>query len=253
MRETKGRVAIVTGAASGIGRATARAFAEAGMSLALSDVAVEAGQALAAELRASSARAEFFRADVSNPDDCKRLVQSTVEKFGALHAAFNNAGITDGPVPPGTADYPLDLWQRIIAVNLSGVFYCLRYQIPEMLKSGGGAIVNTSSIAGQIAFPGVPGYVASKHGVVGLTKVVAAEYGARGIRCNAVGPGFIETPMTNDVFGNAQVRNMLLAGVPSARIGTAEEIARAVLWLCSDAASYVNGAYIPVDGGYLAR
>lgn len=253
MQENKGRVAIVTGAASGIGRATARVFAEAGMSLALSDVAVDAGEALAAELRASGARAEFVRTDVSKPEDCERLVQFAVEKFGALHVAFNNAGITDGPLPPGTADYPLDLWQRIIAVNLSGVFYCLRYQIPAMLKSGGGAIINTSSIAGQIAFPGVPGYVASKHGVVGLTKVVAAEYGARGIRCNAVGPGFIETPMTSDVFGNDQVRSMLLAGVPSGRIGTAEEIARAVLWLSSDAASYVNGAYIPVDGGYLAR
>lgn len=253
MPELKGKVAIITGAASGIGCATARAFAAAGMSLALSDVAVESGEALAAELRASGTQAEFFRTDVANPEDCKRLVQSTVEKFGALHIAFNNAGISDGPAPPGTADYPLELWQRIIAVNLSGVFYCLRYQIPEILRSGGGAIVNTSSIAGQIAFPGVPGYVASKHGVVGLTKVVAAEYGARGIRCNAVGPGFIETPMTSDIFGNAEVRSMLLAGVPSARIGTAEEIAQAVLWLCSDASSYVNGAYIPVDGGYLAR
>jgi len=176
-----------------------------------------------------------------------------VAKFGHLDAAFNNAGISDGPLPPGTIDYPLELWDRLIAVNLSSVFYCLRYQVRAMLNNGGGAIVNTASIAGQIGFAGVPGYVASKHGVVGLTKTIAIEYGAKGVRCNAVAPGIIETPMTRPVFEVQQFRDMVAATVPSARVGTAEEIANMAVWLCSDRASYANGAVFAVDGGFLAR
>ncbi|HKY92309.1 MAG TPA: glucose 1-dehydrogenase [Nevskiaceae bacterium] len=253
MPDFQDQVAIVTGAASGIGRATAIAFAHAGAKVMLSDVSVDAGETLAAELRAGGAQAQFHRTDVSKAHESEALVKATVARFGALHVAFNNAGIADGPPVPGTVEYPLEMWDRIIAINLSGVFYCLRAQIPAMLASGGGAIVNTSSVAGQIAFPGVPGYVASKHGVVGLTKVVALEYGARGIRCNAVGPGLVETPMISGVTEDPTARDMVLPTMVNGRFAKPEEIAAAVLWLASPAASYMNGAYVPVDGGYLAR
>lgn len=253
MNELKDKVAIITGAASGIGRAAALRFAAEGARLVLADVGAEAGEALAAELRGQGKEAVFVRTDVSKAAECEALVRAAVERFGRLDAAFNNAGISDGPMPPGTIDYPLELWDRLIAVNLSSVFYCLRYQVRAMLATGGGAIVNTASIAGQIAFAGVPGYVASKHGVVGLTKTVAVEYGARGVRCNAVAPGLIETPMTKPVFEVQQFKDMVTATVPSARVGTAEEIANMVVWLCSDRASYANGAVFAVDGGFLAR
>lgn len=253
MNELKDKVAIITGAASGIGRAAALRFAAEGARLVLADVGAEAGEALAAELRGQGKEAVFVRTDVSKAAECEALVRAAVERFGRLDAAFNNAGISDGPMPPGTIDYPLELWDRLIAVNLSSVFYCLRYQVRAMLSNGGGAIVNTASIAGQIAFAGVPGYVASKHGVVGLTKTVAVEYGAQGVRCNAVAPGLIETPMTKPVFEVQQFKDMVTATVPSARVGTAEEIANMVVWLCSDRASYANGAVFAVDGGFLAR
>jgi NAD(P)-dependent dehydrogenase (short-subunit alcohol dehydrogenase family) len=253
VNELKDKVAIITGAASGIGRAAALRFGEEGAKLVLADIGVEAGEALATELRGRGGEAVFVRTDVSKAAECEALVTAAVEKFGRLDAAFNNAGISDGPLPPGTIDYPLELWDRLIAVNLSSVFYCLRYQVKAMLKSGGGAIVNTASIAGQIAFAGVPGYVASKHGVIGLTKTIAVEYGARNIRCNAVAPGLIETPMTRPVFEVQQFRDMVGATVPSARVGSAEEIANMALWLCSDRASYANGAVFAVDGGFLAR
>jgi NAD(P)-dependent dehydrogenase (short-subunit alcohol dehydrogenase family) len=246
------RVAI-TGAASGIGRAAALRFAAEGARLVLADIGAEAGEALAAELRGAGGAAIFVRTDVSKAADCEALVRAAVDKFGRLDAAFNNAGISDGPLPPGTIDYPLELWDRMIAVNLSSVFYCLRYQVRAMLDNGGGAIVNTASIAGQIAFAGLPGYVASKHGVVGLTRTVAVEYGARGIRCNALAPGIIDTPMTQPVFAVPQFRDMVGATVPAARTGTAEEVANMAVWLCSDRASYANGAVFAVDGGFLAR
>jgi len=253
VNELSNKVAIITGASSGIGRAAALRFAEEGARLVLADIGAEAGAALAAELRAQGSEAIFVRTDVSNASDCEALVQAALEKFGRLDAAFNNAGISDGPLPPGTIDYPLELWDRMIAVNLSGVFYCLRYQVRAMLKTGGGAIVNTASVAGQIAFAGVPGYVASKHGVVGLTRTIAVEYGAQGIRCNALAPGLIETPMTQLVFAVQQFRDMVTATVPAARTGTAQEVANMVVWLCSDRASYANGAVFAVDGGFLAR
>jgi NAD(P)-dependent dehydrogenase (short-subunit alcohol dehydrogenase family) len=253
VNELKNKVAVITGAASGIGRASALRFAEEGARLVLADIGAEAGAALAAELRGKGGEAVFVRTDVSKAADCEALVQSALEKFGRLDCAFNNAGISDGPMPPGTIDYPLELWDRMIAVNLSSVFYCLRFQVKAMLKSGGGAIVNTASIAGQIAFAGVPGYVASKHGVVGLTRTVAVEYGAQNIRCNAIAPGFIETPMTQPVLAIQQFREMAATTVPSGRVGTAEEIANMALWLCSDRAAYANGGLFAVDGGFLAR
>jgi len=253
VNELRNKVAIITGAASGIGRAAALRFAEEGARLVLADIGAEAGEALAAELRGGSSEAIFVRTDVGKAADCEKLVAAAVDRFGRLDAAFNNAGISDGPLPPGTIDYPLELWDRMIAVNLSGVFYGLRYQVKAMLENGGGAIVNTASIAGQIAFAGIPGYVASKHGVVGLTKTVAVEYGARNIRCNAIAPGFIETPMTRPVFDTEQFKGMAAQAVPAARAGTAEEIANMAVWLCSDRASYANGAVFAVDGGFLAR
>jgi NAD(P)-dependent dehydrogenase (short-subunit alcohol dehydrogenase family) len=253
MNELASKVTLITGAASGIGRASAERCAAEGARLLLADLDTRAGEDLAASLRAQGSQALFQRCDVSKAADCEALVQAAVEHYGRLDVAFNNAGISDGPIPPGTIDYPLELWDRIIAINLSSVFYCLRYQLRAMLASGGGSIVNTASIAGQIAFPGVPGYVASKHGVIGLTKTVAVEYGARGIRCNAIAPGFIETPMTHDVFAAEQARSRLLAAVPAARLGTAIEIAELVVWLASARASYVNGALFAADGGYLAQ
>jgi NAD(P)-dependent dehydrogenase (short-subunit alcohol dehydrogenase family) len=248
MNELQDKVAIITGAASGIGRAAALRFAEEGARLWLADLDTEAGEALAAQLGA-----RFLRTDVAKPADCQALADAAVQQYGRLDIAFNNAGVSDGPIPPGTIDYPLELWDRMIAVNLSGVFYGLRAQIRAMLQTGGGAIVNTASIAGQIAFAGVPGYVAAKHGVIGLTKTVAVEYGAQGIRCNAIAPGFIETPMTQPVLQIQQFRDMAASTVPSGRVGSAEEIANLALWLASDRASYVNGALVAADGGFLAR
>lgn len=248
MNELKDKVAIITGAASGIGRAAALRFAEEGARLWLADLDTEAGEALAKLLGA-----RFLRTDVAKPADCQALVDAAVQQFGRLDIAFNNAGVSDGPIPPGTIDYPLELWDRMIAVNLSGVFYGLRAQVRAMLQAGGGAIINTASIAGQIAFAGVPGYVAAKHGVVGLTKTIAVEYGAQGIRCNAIAPGFIETPMTQPVLQVQRFRDMAAATVPSGRVGSAKEIANLALWLASDRASYVNGALVAADGGFLAR
>ncbi len=249
MNELQDKIAIITGAASGIGRAAAIRFAEEGARLVLADIDEKAGAALAAELPA----AVFQRCDVSKHEQCTALVELAEKTYGRLDIAFNNAGISDGPIPPGTLDYPLELWDRIIAINLSSVFYCLRAQVRSMLKTGGGSIVNTASIAGQIAFAGVPGYVAAKHGVVGLTKTVAVEYAAQGIRCNAIAPGFIETAMTQDVLGAEQGRQMMQMAVPAGRAGEAREIADLALWLASPRASYVNGALMAADGGFLAR
>lgn len=253
MNEMKDKVALITGAATGIGRATAELFAREGARLALADFNAEQGEQLAGQLRAGGAEVLFVKTDVSKAEDCERMVAATVARFGRLDAAFNNAGISDGPLPPGTADYPLELWERVIAVNLSGVFYCMRFELRAMLESGGGCIVNTSSLAGQIAFGGIPGYVASKHGVVGLTRTVAVEYGARGIRCNAIGPGFIDTPMTAAAFSSTQFRQAVPAAVPMGRVAEPSEVAEAALWLCGQRASYVNGAFLAVDGGFLSQ
>lgn len=252
MNEMNGKVALITGAATGIGRAAAVLFAREGARLILADLNEEQGEDLAAQLRTGGSEALFVKTDVAKAEDCERMVNAAVAHFGRLDAAFNNAGISDGPLPPGTIDYPLELWDRIIAVNLSGVFYCTRYEIRAMLVTGGGSIVNTSSVAGQIAFAGIPGYVAAKHGVVGLTKTIALEYGSKGIRCNTVGPGFIKTPMTQAVQENGH-HQALIASVPAGRMAEASEVAESALWLCSDRASYVNGTFLAVDGGFLAQ
>ena len=183
--------------------------------------------------------------------DCENLVGKTVEKYGRLDIACNNAGIMGDQSL--TADYLIETWQKVISINLSGVFYCMKYEIPEMLKTGGGAIVNMASILGQVGFAGAPAYVAAKHGIIGLTKNAAIEYAALGIRINAIGPGFIKTPMIDELEENAEILNMLIKLHPIGRFGLPEEIAELVIWLSSKRSSFVNGAFYPIDGGYLAR
>ena len=251
MAEFTGKVAIVTGASSGIGRTSALFYAREGAKVVVSDVNEEGGQETVRLIQAAGGEAFFIKTDVANPADCETLVKRTVEKFGRLDFACNNAGI--GGEQNLTADYSVEGWQKVIAINLSGVFYCMKYEIPAMLKAGGGAIVNMASILGQVGFAGAPAYVAAKHGVVGLTQNAAIEYAAQGIRVNSVGPAFIKTPMIAVLEENAEALNMLVGLHPIGRLGLPEEVAELVIWLSSHRASFVTGAYYSVDGGYLAR
>ncbi len=247
----KDKVALITGGSSGIGRAVALAWAREGAKVVVSDVDRSGGGETVEQVRAAGGEAAFIAADVGKPEDCEALVRGAVEAFGRLDIACNNAGIGGPQVP--TADYPLDGWAQVIAINLSGVFYGMKFQLPEMLKNGGGAIINMASILGAVGFAGAPAYAAAKHGVVGLTQATALEYSAQGVRINAVGPGFIHTPMISALEEDKAVNELLVAAHPIGRLGRAEEVAELVLWLSSDKASFVTGAYYPVDGGYLAR
>jgi NAD(P)-dependent dehydrogenase (short-subunit alcohol dehydrogenase family) len=244
------RVALVTGAGSGIGRAIAIGLAAAGARVVVSDLDEGGGAETLAQIEKSGGKATFVRADVSKPDDCEALVESAVKEFGALQVAVNNAGI-GGPSAP-TGEYPIEGWDRVISINLSGVFYGMRYEIPAMLDSGGGSIVNIASILGQVGFANAPAYVAAKHGVVGLTRNAAIEYAARGIRVNAVGPAFINTPLIEKDM-TPEGRAALVSKHPVGRLGEPEEVAEIVVWLSSDKASFVTGSYYAVDGGYLAQ
>ena len=244
------RVALVTGAGSGIGRAIADQFAAEGAMVVASDIDEAGGSETVAAIQDGGGRATFVRADASNPADSEALVRAAVDAFGALHVAVNNAGVS-GPTAP-VGEYPIDGWDRVIAVNLSGVFYGMRHQIPAMLAAGGGSIVNIASILGQVGFRNAPAYVAAKHGVVGLTRTAALEYGARKIRVNAVGPGFIQTPLIEEGM-TPEAREGLVALHPIGRLGESPEVAELVTWLASDKASFVTGAYYAVDGGYLAQ
>lgn len=246
--EFTGKIALVTGGASGIGLALSRRLAAGGAAVVVADYDEEGARKAVAELTATGARAAAVRLDVTDPASVEAGVRFAVDTFGSLHLAVNNAGI-GGPAAP-TGEYAVEDWNRVVATNLSGVFHSMRYEIPELLKAGGGAIVNISSILGTNGFAQSPAYVAAKHGVVGLTKTAALEYAAQNVRVNAVGPGFIDTPLLRDTEGPA--RDHLISLHPAGRLGTSEEVAELAAFLLSDRASFIHGSYHLVDGGYSA-
>ena len=248
-----GKVALVTGGASGIGRATALAFAREGAKTVVSDVDVEGGDETVRMIHEFGGDAIFVKADVSLSDDVEALVNRTVETHGQLDCAFNNAGREIELSNPDER-YAEETFQTVIETNLKGVWLCMKYEIPQMLKQGGGAIVNSSSVAGLVGIPKQPIYVASKHGVSGMTKSTAVEYAHKGIRINAVCPGLIDTPLMERIYAsNSGLREEADSWQPIGRPGKPEEIAEAVIWLCSDKASFVVGHMMTVDGGLVVR
>jgi NAD(P)-dependent dehydrogenase (short-subunit alcohol dehydrogenase family) len=249
----EGKVALITGGGSGIGRATALLFGREGAKVVVADYDPEGGERTIKAIKEAGGTAVFHAADVSNPQDVDTLMHKVVESYGWLDCAFNNAGI-EGQTAETTPDCTLENWNRVIAINLTGVFLCMKYEIPLMLKHGGGSIVNTASAAGLVGLSGASAYVAAKHGVAGLTKTAALEFAKRGVRVNAVCPGFIRTPMVERALDKGRFsEEQIIALEPMNRMGKAEEIAEGVLWLCSDASSFVTGLPMPVDGGYVAQ
>lgn len=244
------KVAIVTGGGSGIGEAVAVTMAANGATVVVADFDRAGGERVVKEIEAIGGNALFLEIDVSQPDQVESMVAATVDAYGRLDIAVNNAGIGGPSAPVG--EYPLDGWKQVTGVNLDGVFYGMRYEIPAMLESGGGSIVNIASILGSVGFANAPAYVAAKHGVVGLTKVAAMEYSARGIRVNSVGPGFIRTPLL-DANLDAATLDAIAGMHPIQRLGTAQEVADLVAFLGSDAASFCTGGYYLVDGAYTAQ
>jgi NAD(P)-dependent dehydrogenase (short-subunit alcohol dehydrogenase family) len=248
------KVALVTGGGLGIGRSTARAFAREGAKVVVADKDDADGKETVRLIKETAGEAIFVKTDVARADDVEAMVEAAVEVYGRLDCAFNNAGI-QGPVYVRTADFSEEDWDRVIGVNLKGVWLCLKYEISQMLVQGKGTIVNMSSAAGLVGGSIVgPAYVASKHGVVGLTRASALEYGKQSIRVNAVCPGLILTRMGQSLFtGDPEIEKTLIAQHPVGRVGTPSEVAEAVIWLCSDAASFVTGQALAVDGGYVAQ
>ena len=248
-KDFEGKVALVTGGASGIGEAVARQLAARGAKVVVADLKLEAGQKAVDAIVAAGGTAAAVAVDVAQIEQVEKAVQFAVDTYGALHLAVNNAGIGGATAPVG--DYTFEDWHKVIDVNLNSVFYSLKYEIAAMLKSGGGAIVNMASILGSVTFPNAPAYVAAKHGVVGLTKSAAVDYAKQGIRVTAVGPGFIDTPLLAGLPKEAH--EGLKALHPLGRLGTSEEVAALTLFLLSDAASNITGSYHLVDGGFVAQ
>ena len=245
-----GKVALVTGGGSGIGEACAHRLARDGAAVLVADIDFDHASAVADAVTAAGGRAEPYQADVSDPAAVDEMVQAAVDRLGGLDVGVNNAGIGGAQAPTG--EYPLDSWRAVMGVNLDGVFYCTRAEIRVMKERGGGSIVNMASILGAVGFPGAVAYVAAKHGVVGLTQNAALEHAADGIRVNAVGPGFIHTPLVEASL-DTDALAFLEGQHALSRLGRPEEVAELVAWLASDAASFATGAYYPLDGGYLAR
>lgn len=252
-----GKVALITGGGSGIGRASVIEFASKGASVIVVDVDAEGGEETVQLANEMDGEATFIKADVSQANEVKNVVNQTVEIYGRMDYAHNNAGI-DG-ARALTADYLEENWDRVIGINLKGVWLCMKFEIPVMLKQGRGAIVNTASVNGLVGYRARPAYVASKHGVVGLTKAAALEYAQQGIRVNAVCPGFIRTPMIEHALSQypgdeaRKIEQMIIGMEPVGRMGTSEEVAHTVVWLCSDAASFITGHAMAVDGGFVAQ
>ena len=247
-----GKVALVTGGSSGIGRATAQIFAREGAKVVVADVVVAGGEETVQLIKAAGGEAIFVKVDVAQPTDVEAMVKKAVEIYGRLDCAFNNAGI-EGALQP-TIEYDVTVWDRVFSINLRGLWLCMKAEIRQMLSQGGGAIVNTASAAGLVAVPGMSAYVAAKHGVVGLTKTAALEYAKAGIRVNAVCPGGVDTPMVQRVFrNNPQFAEAAASAEPVGRLAQPAEIGEAVVWLCSDSASFVTGLPMAVDGGMVAQ
>ena len=250
--QLENRVALVTGGASGIGRATAIALAKEGASVAVADLELAGCEETVAAITAQGGKAVALSCDVSNEAQAETMVRETVNALGRLDIAFNNAGV--GGTMGKTAEYPSDNWDQVLAVNLTGVWYCMKYELRQMLEQGGGSIVNTASVAGLVGMSGAPAYVAAKHGVVGLTKCSAMEYAKSNIRINAVCPGGVKTNMTESADKQLPgFLDKLAKFEPMGRVAEPEEIASAVVWLSSDGASFMTGHALAVDGGFVAR
>ena len=250
MKILENKIALVTGGGMGIGREVALAYSSEGAKVVVADINEKAGNDVVTWLIKKGCEAIFIKVNIANPVEQESLVQETVNHFGGLHIACNNAAISAPSYP--VIEYPLDVWDTVLSINLSGVFYGMRYQIPAMLASGGGTIVNIAAMLGQVGKKNASAHVATKHAVVGLTKAVALEYAEQNIRVNVVGPSYIKTPMLTNAFDEAGMKTLEKL-IPMRRLGKASEVAELVLWLSSSKSSFVTGSYYGVDGGYLAQ